>query len=1018
MQFSADQRKVLPIPRSILKPSIPLSPPKPIPPHPSSRRDSPSKTKPGPSPGRPASGTTPGQSGLSNVPDPFGSGSPKKEAAGKENQATVGLKSEEQQQAAAREKERKEALERRDARRKSLANRRVSFAPEATLHTWDVVELPEDATSSSEATNSTGRASAASSLPTSPYPQGEPHDPASDPEPPSTPPEEEIQVAASPANQRDEHKKRRRRSSAIPPMTFDDSEDTPPSPTSSFGSDDTHQSIATEGSVIDGSDSDEDRDLVAREETVTGVDNDDITSHSSGSHSSVRPSSTNSSGQLDEALRQATLQAGNQDVMLDADGDVSMEMADREVTNAFQPWARQAPSGPPNPANQTSLLDQDDVDPFLYNASIERRPGSTEEELTMDMTQAVGGILPREQPAQASPTRGRRKSVSAAGRRASAGRRRSSGGSSAMADETMELTTASGGIKQSEEEAVNDVPESVDGDEDMSMELTKVIGPGIRAFNNSNSRRESASPINDDEMDMTAPIGRVLSPVTERTEPTDEETMGMDITVAMGAILPDGLKTDDRRTAKLLMEEEADHGQLTHSPFAKDKPKAPEAHEEQVTEASPQPASTLETPSKASGGGSLSIVRQSPRTRASPRLNTPIKKPSTPSRQVTPQAERPSTPNKTPLNKNVAMRKTSPKRLFKPEGKSPAAKSPKQTPNKLEFKNDEATGATVPSIVLTPSQRRSSGVGIDQPGLGSPKIAEKLDRRASIGETASEFTPLKSGGVRFEDPRMLEKELEKERAEEQRRESGRGILQMEADAAQPEKDATTSLRDMIQSLTPKKAKMRGRKSLHVGAAKGILGKRPIELDQDDEDATPKKLRGIEKSPVKSIRLPAPPSKEETTGRLNKATRASLAEIDGNASTPTTHTTPNAKATTPRDQGRYKDTGIMKSAEKAPVSFNEQLTGVPADNEPQEDDRIHLSDFLNMTSIRFMELTTTKRRHTVAPNQGPLSKDALAQAGQGAETGNHLADCVAAGACTVPMLELYQHVRVFFVTPCY
>ena len=53
-----------------------------------------------------------------------------------------------------RQEEKKAILERRAARRKSLANRRVSFAPEATLHTWSVVELAEDSTTSS-ASNST-----------------------------------------------------------------------------------------------------------------------------------------------------------------------------------------------------------------------------------------------------------------------------------------------------------------------------------------------------------------------------------------------------------------------------------------------------------------------------------------------------------------------------------------------------------------------------------------------------------------------------------------------------------------------------------------------------------------------------------------------------------------------------------------------------------------------------------------------------------------------------------------------
>ena len=998
--------------KSILKPSIPLSPLKPIPSHSSLRKGSPSKSRPGSSPVKPGPRSKLGQSGLEAVPNPFDIESPRKATDSNEGKS-VSLKSEEEQQAAARERERKEIIERRDARRKSLANRRVSFAPEATLHTWDVVELPEDATSSSEATNSTRRASAASSLPTSPYPQGEQVDGDPDStELPSTPSGEEIQVAASPASQREMHKKRRRRSSKVSSMDFGDSNDLSSSPISSLGSDDTSQSFATaEGSVIDGSDSDSDRDLVAADDTVTGM-NDDITSHSGASTSSLGQSSTTSSGRLDEALRQATFQAANQDVMLDTDGDVSMEMADQEVTNAFRPWARQSVPNLPSVANQMSLLDQDDLDPFLYDAKNDDGAGNADEEMTMEMTQAMGGILSREQPPQTSPTQGRRKSAANLGRRGSAGRRRSSGGSSAMADETMELTTAFGTIKQAPPQPIDDVPQSVIGDEDMSMELTTVIGAGIKALNS--GRRESESSFaNDDEMDISAPIRRVLSPVTERTEPTDEETMGMDITTAMGAILPDGLKTDDRHMAKLLMEEEADHGQLTRSPFAKPESQASGQAKDQDAESSSLTPSKSGSPSKAGAGSNTFIVRQSPRVRTSPRHVTPVKKPATPSRQITPKADRPSTPSKTPPNKNVAMRRTSPKRLFKPDSKSPAAKSPKspkQTPNKLEFKHDKATGSSIPSIVLTPKQRRPSGIGVDQVGMGSPKVAELLDRRASIGETASEFTPQKkTGGVRFEDPRILEQQLEKERAEEQRRESGRGIMQMETDAGEPEKDITANLKGMIESLTPKKNKLRGRKSLHVGAAKGLLGKRPAELDEDDEDGSPNKYQNMGKSPVKGIHLPAPPSKEETTGRLSRMSRASLSEIAGNVSTPVTQPTPNAKATTPKEQGRFRDAEVVKSVTKPPVSLNEQLAGVAVKAESDEDDRIHLADFLNMTSIRFMELTTTKRRHTVAPNQESQIMDGFVGVGAGSETGNKLADCVTTGACTVPMLELYQHV---------
>src|SRR5690606_13301138 len=62
----------------------------------------------------------------------------------------IALRSEEEQQAAAREREERE---KKNSRRKS---RRVSFAAEATLHTFHEVEYAQDSTTS---TDSTRRAS-------------------------------------------------------------------------------------------------------------------------------------------------------------------------------------------------------------------------------------------------------------------------------------------------------------------------------------------------------------------------------------------------------------------------------------------------------------------------------------------------------------------------------------------------------------------------------------------------------------------------------------------------------------------------------------------------------------------------------------------------------------------------------------------------------------------------------------------------------------------------------------------
>jgi len=247
-------------------------------------------------------------------------------------------------------------------------------------------------------------------------------------------------------------------------------------------------------------------------------------------------------------------------------------------------------------------------------------------------------------------------------------------------------------------------------------------------------------------------------------------------------------------------------------------------------------------------------------------------------------------------------------------------------------------------------------------------------------------------------------EIDREREEEEDRQRRRKILEREADGFQDERDATLNLKEMIEGLTPRKNPMKGRKSLHVGSARGLLGKRPSELDDDEEAEEQdgvKRLKGHQGSPVKNVKLRAPPSKAETTGRMGQANRKGTGSTGDDTITPTTWTSP-TKATTPRGQGRFKS--VDDNQPSTTLDFDHSMplneSEVALDD---GEDRIHLQDFLNMTSIRFMELNTTKRRHTIAPTApkdlgSTDDKDDFS-----------LERCVVAGACTVPMLELYQHV---------
>lgn len=836
-------------------------------------------------------------------------------------------------------------------------------------------------------------------------------------------------------------------------MNFNNPDDeflssSPGSGSSVAGSDDTTVQMDV---TPDGEDSSvfEDNAVIADEgeSTIMDLDGDNATSQSVNSARSTGSSSasTGSSGKLEEALRLAAKQAGTQGIEYDEHGDLTMDMADDEVTAAFQPWIKQGTYLP-------KAVAQENVNPFspAFKASItpKQSPGQDRnshdnEELSMDITKAVGGIL-----AAQVPYNGKEEQpVGQRGRRSSVGRRQSSGQGSSLGDETMDLTVAIGEIKGSDPSGGQVEEDSnIDKDEELTMEFTTVLGGllsekqetidsrrssvgddrlATQQLLHEEQRRESTSSIvGGDQMDMTVPVGGILleTSATPHVE-QEQETVAMDITTAIGAILPKQLSSSNKLQAKVLMEQETDAGQL--SPFQVERALASPprsalpSHVMTVTSETGSPSLTT-TRTRAStrksvGGTQLTPARVSKQT-------TPVKKPATPSKQVTPVAPRPTTPGKTPPNKNVTFRAASPKKLFKAEIKS-AQSTPLSNKPKDLFQRNAKTGTTTPSIVLTPKPRMLSGLGIDKSGLGSPRVTALLNRRGSIGERAETFTPLSQAGkgVRFDDPRIMEQEVEKEREEQQRRESGRFILEKEADGhgILEEKDVTINLKEMIESLTPKKKKLNGRKSLHVGAAKGILGKRPAELDEDDDDenTSPKGLKGMEGSPVKNVKLPGPPPKVETTGRVTRAVRKSLDQIAGNIETATSTTTVSPgklqDVTTAKNQGRFKD--VEPAPIEIPVPFAEKLTAeIQEAPEPVEEERIHLQDFLNMTSIRFMELTTTKRRHTVAPNA--LLEDKAGNTSSTIEdgksdSGRSLESCVVAAACTVPMLDLFQHVSL-------
>lgn len=894
----------------------------------------------------------------------------------------------------------KEIHDRREARRKSLANRRVSFAAEATLHTFQEVEYMQDSTTS---TDSTRRASSvAAQSPAPPQPE-EAEEEAFDT--PSTPPEQaEETVVESPEDQRQLHQKKRRRSSlAISQNDFGEQGDETMASTVYDSDSDEGDDVAEVQTEASGSDSDSDNDG-----TLMTVEAEELTSASLAS-TRYGADDGETSSSLDGALREAARRAVNHAREPDED---------EEVIPGFLGWgknARQRQQQQVASASQEEHLSDGDLPSSspLKSSPLKEVVDNTEDGMDMDMTTVGGGII--EPGAPSSPVEDMSMDVTNVygGILSHATHPSNQPGDdeSVQDEQTMEFTTAVGNIHR---DAPSDADSGHQSDEEMSMELTSVMGQVLGAKNKrlQNFMQHSSSPVKDsnDEIDatmemtmeMTSGVGRILSigNASQEQDADGGNTMAMDITSAVGGIIKPQSAPSDRTAAKKLMEQEADQPEAINTdttPINSPARKLMSSANKDVSD-SPGLAAFIGKGLRRSNGPMFSNIPQSPLKTA----NT------TPMSQRRTRSQGPSSPSRSPAQSTS--RTPSPQRRALPSrNTSPQARVTPRSSNsstKLSgslFQQD----STLPLIVLTPQRPKLSGVGIDRSGIGSPRVTEIMDRRGSIGDSAATFSPIPIPGQRkmvaFEDPRVMEEEVDRERRDDEDRESGRSILEKEADGGTDDHEATLNLKEMIQGLSPKKMPFKGRKSLHVGSARGVLGKRPTELDEDsdaEEQDGVKRLKGLQGSPVKNIRLQQPPSKAETTG--SRATISRSDDAVNDTITPSTSQSPQkaTQASTPKDQGRFRN--VDDDQPTNTINFNATPSANIADLQPSDDGRIHLQHFLNMTSIRFMELTTTKRRHTVMPSarKGSLSGDIKEDIS--------FEKCVVAGACTIPMLELFQH----------
>lgn len=929
----------------------------------------------------PPSGTV---QGLEKLPNPFHNDDPS-------SGTKVALRTEEEQQAAAREREEmerakleKEIKDRREARRKSLANRRVSFAAEATLHTFHEIEYMQDSTTS---TDSTRRASSLAAQ--------QPDASAESADPPSTPPEQaEDLVQDSLEDQRNLHQKNRRRSSGISAMDYHNQDDLTLA-SSVYSSDSEATEGLTEVHEIDsdsGSDSDADG-------VTMDLDADEMTGTSVASAMSARSGFTDDGNDtLDDALRLASRRAENQRV----------DDEEEEIIPSFG-WVKKPGQKPastsreqPHPTHEngedTDLMDMEITQAVggIITSRDDTQDDIPEEEMSMDVTRALGGIIPSRSLAKA-------------------GELETDDGLGDNADATMELTRAIGGIRSGLQ--MDDDATGYDDDEDLSMELTTVMG-GVVSTKKPNpakrrvslARRRTLAKEDEVTMDMTVGLGRII-PADNEDEEQADDTMGMEMTTAVGRIITQPSPAQSHAQAKQIMEQEVnvpDGDDISNSPpdgrlLGTDP--STDIPDIEAPGLLPFRGKGLRRSTDRRGSGSETPQRKSPRR------NGLASKLASPEKTDLPSTPQQSSPIKTPTSLPSQRRSPSPQRAnINLVNTTPMSVTKRGFRSSL-FQQNSATGAMTPQIVLTPQKRQLSGIGADRSGLGSPKVTAILERRASIGETAGQFVPREpSRAVSFTEPQTMGHREGRAGTDE------RSILDGGSD--EDDDNGTTTLKDMISSMTPKKKNaLKSRKSLHVGSASGLLGKRPIELDDEDDDCDRdgiKRLKNHQSSPVKNVRLRAPPSKEETTGRVVRSASKTLDFGSGTITTPSLAPSPSkgpTLASSPQSIGRFKD--VAADQPTSTFTFHDNFA-LPTHESAGESngERIHLQDFLNMTNIRFMELTTTKRRHTQAPG---IEKDILP-----GEEDLSLERCIVAGACTVPMLELYQHVSLSYAhwrDPC-
>jgi kinetochore protein Spc7/SPC105 len=703
----------------------------------------------------------------------------------------------------------------------TTARRRVSFAPEATLHTWDVVEYLRDATSSSASSDATRRASTVSqaSTPASPAPTSDPA------EPPSTPPEQaeepQPEPSSSPANQRAQHQKKNRRSSGIPPMNFNNPEDV-------YSSSPLSADNQSPGDVDENDSSSEDEVV---EDPAQAPDTED---------------SSMSSAKLDAALRQASTQAGTQKLDLDEEGDMTMDMAEDEVTVSFKPWARKS----------TAIqAEQENADASSPAATL----SDDDDDMSMDITRAMGKIVPQDD-AQSSDMDddmsmeltmplGSIKSMDA---KAPANRRKSLKRRVSMLDPSQGSPAKRPASRRTSLRQQRQTEQSVS--EDATMDLTMAIGGIKSAKAPEPSRRASVDTVVEDAtMDFTLAVGSIKSSTTTiaNLEEPEAEYEDEDLSMEFTKIVGPGIK----RTG--------------------------------------QPVVTLEKPA-----GVEEVA---------------------------------ATPLKTPTPRKISQ-------------KSPGRRESSVAPRELDTAPKVAVQATPPQL---PAEVHYPNLDPGTPEIVRQHKIEDIEPSPFVRKTP-QGTPKSNGKIST--PRS------------QAKYAAHMPIPQDPIAAPILNRRRSSLSNVLFS--------------------------PINALRDEPVLKSTALL------TNSIKLLSTPRKQTLMSPTKRGVTPKKSQ------TPQKQPTPKQKTPTPKKATPRKSMSPKKRVVFGEPQEEETEDAEDAGEDVSEVERISLQDFLDMTKIRFMDLSTTKRRHTAAP--------ALFHDMEVEEKEETLDRYVVAGACTLPEYELYQH----------